>query len=371
MDALQNQMSTGRKFAHISDDPIALIYSQAARNTMTRIVNFQRSVQTAGDWLMQAEDGIMDMQRTMQDLYAATLDASTDAKGIGDESDKRNIAPVIAQLRDNILDNLNITLGNRFMFGGHNTPGDPAETIDDKTTRPFTIERGNLHFNGFNISQFDGIPSAIFNNLFSSANPPSQVEIDDAFAGTGFNPEDFGIVDEFGVDTGNAAIMHRLMNDTPTLAVGPGSNMPITVNGIDLALFMTPGVDENGVPLVDSNGNRVMVMRNLWNVADDLYEKVNSGAPANEIDVSIRPLQDAQNYLLTKAAEIGGRVRRLEMLEARYEQSMINFERIRSEAEDVDFAETLMHFKMAEAVYQAALSAGARIIQPTLMDFLR
>ena len=44
---------------------------------------------------------------------------------------------------------------------------------------------------------------------------------------------------------------------------------------------------------------------------------------------------------------------------------------MRSDAEDVDMADVIMYLKMAEAVYQAALSAGARVIQPSLMDFLR
>jgi flagellar hook-associated protein 3 FlgL len=58
-------------------------------------------------------------------------------------------------------------------------------------------------------------------------------------------------------------------------------------------------------------------------------------------------------------------------LEIRYAQDEINYTQMMSDAEDVDFAEVIMNQKMAEAVYQAALSAGARVIQPTLMDFLR
>ena len=34
-------------------------------------------------------------------------------------------------------------------------------------------------------------------------------------------------------------------------------------------------------------------------------------------------------------------------------------------------AEVIMNLKMQENVYQASLSSGARIIQPTLLDFLR
>jgi flagellar hook-associated protein 3 FlgL len=34
-------------------------------------------------------------------------------------------------------------------------------------------------------------------------------------------------------------------------------------------------------------------------------------------------------------------------------------------------AEVIMNLKMQENVYRASLSAGARIIQPSLVDFLR
>ena len=375
MDLLQNQMATGRKFANISDDPVALIYSQSARNMMTRIANFQRSAQTAGNWLRAAEDAIMDTQRTLVDLYVETVNAASDTKGTGEDADKRNIAPAIAQLKKNIVDNLNVTMNNRFMFGGHNTPGDPAGPahIQDQSTRAFTVENEILHFNGFNISQFDGMPAAAFNYLFNHPQPPDAAALATA-SGPAMNPPigDPPTAFDFGAFTlADMQQMHRLMNDVPTFVVGPGIEMPVTANGIDLALFMTPALDEEGNPLTTADGTRVMVMRNVWNVADDLHRKVDAGLPAEQIAASIRPLQDAQNHLLTRTADIGGRVRRLEMLEARYENDLINYERMRSEAEDVDFAESIMNFRMAEAVYQAALSAGARIIQPTLMDFLR
>jgi flagellin-like hook-associated protein FlgL len=33
-------------------------------------------------------------------------------------------------------------------------------------------------------------------------------------------------------------------------------------------------------------------------------------------------------------------------------------------------AQTMVNFSMTQTVYQAALQAGAKVIQPTLMDFL-
>jgi flagellar hook-associated protein 3 FlgL len=42
-----------------------------------------------------------------------------------------------------------------------------------------------------------------------------------------------------------------------------------------------------------------------------------------------------------------------------------------SENEDVDMAETIMNLQNEENVYRASLSGGARIIQPSLVDFLK
>ena len=371
MEKLQNQMATGRKFAHISDDPTSLIYGQAARNKIARLENYARTVETAQNWLTQAEDGVMELQITLVHAYELTVDAASDAKGTGDAADKRNIAPMIGQLREHFLDTLNMTFGDKFVFGGYNTPGDPTLHTTDRGVKAFTSEGvpPQLYYNGFNLSRFDGMDAHRYDALFGF--DINLTNISDAGARSALLAR-LGFADEAAynavhnnpavansITLDEAVTMHRLKNDVPTFDVGVGIHMPVTKNGIELVMFMTP----------DADGN--MIMRNSWNVLQELFELTDAGAPATDIGKMIKPLQDAQNHLLTHTSDIGGRVRRLDLLEARYEQDYINYERMRSDAEDVDMAEVLVHMKMAEAVYQAALSAGARVIQPTLMDFLR
>ncbi len=55
----------------------------------------------------------------------------------------------------------------------------------------------------------------------------------------------------------------------------------------------------------------------------------------------------------------------------RYELDAMNYEMVRANIEDIDQSEVIMKFKMAEAVYNAALSVGSRVIVPSLVDFLR
>jgi len=351
VDKLQNMMASGRKFAHISDDPIALIYSQTSRNKLARLEHYQTTVGAAKDWLDQAENALMELQKTMADAYVSCVDATHDGKTDGD---KQKIGQVIGQLRSHFVDTLNAAFGDKYVYGGYNTPGDSASTIKNYDLKPFTVEDGKLYYNGFELSMFDGMSAKLLNVDISGLDYAGAVEA----------------IDDLGVDMGplsydDVIMLHRLKNEVLTFDVGPGISMPVTMNGIDLVLY------------TNTNENGDTVVRNAYNVLTDLYIGANGDPetvpplPASELTKLIKPVQDAQNHLLTKTAEIGGRSKRLELLEARYEQDSINYERMKSDAEDVDMAEVIMRMRIAESVMQAAMSAGARVIQPSLMDFLR
>lgn len=70
-------------------------------------------------------------------------------------------------------------------------------------------------------------------------------------------------------------------------------------------------------------------------------------------------------------SEIGVKTNRLDLTLNRIGSDTINLKSLLSKNEDADMAEVIMNLKMQESVYQASLSGGARIIQPTLLDFLR
>jgi len=370
MDKLQNKLSSGRKFGHISDDPSALIYGQAARNKLHRLSHFQGAVETAQSWLTQAETGIMELQKVVGSIYEELVSAGS----VKTDDDKRNLAKVVGQLRDHFVDTLNTSFGDRFVFAGYNTPGDFTAARDSDGIKPFVIdENGNLLLNGLNLSQFDGMDSKMFDDAFRKISVSGLSDADaevSILTGLGLTADLAGVEQfeaDYGVSMADAIKMNRLLSDVKALDVGPGITMDITMNGIDL-LFFTGVSEETGLP----------VTRSIYSVITDIYIGVNgddsvptSPKTTDDLTKMIKSIQDSQNHLLSRTAEIGGRQRRLELLHARYEQDNLNYEQMRSDAEDADMAEVIMYLKMAETVYQAALSAGARVIQPTLMDFLR
>lgn len=75
--------------------------------------------------------------------------------------------------------------------------------------------------------------------------------------------------------------------------------------------------------------------------------------------------------ILAKVAEVGAKANRTELTVNRLGDEKLNFTTLLSQTEDADMAEVIIRLKSEENVYMAALAGGARIIQPTLVDFLR
>jgi flagellar hook-associated protein 3 FlgL len=70
-------------------------------------------------------------------------------------------------------------------------------------------------------------------------------------------------------------------------------------------------------------------------------------------------------------AELGSRLRQLEDLDAGAKVRKDELKASISELEDVDMAEAYMEMAAREAAYQGAVAVAAKVIQPSLLDFLR
>jgi flagellar hook-associated protein 3 FlgL len=109
----------------------------------------------------------------------------------------------------------------------------------------------------------------------------------------------------------------------------------------------------------------------LFEVLKKLEDDLDTGNTSNITNLRLGELDQSMANLLKVRAELGARVNRLEVAKTRIEDDIVNFTEILSKTEDVDMAEIIMNLKMQENVYMASLAAGARIIQPSLLDFLR
>jgi flagellar hook-associated protein 3 FlgL len=75
--------------------------------------------------------------------------------------------------------------------------------------------------------------------------------------------------------------------------------------------------------------------------------------------------------LLKCRAVAGALISRYQTTESRYITNETGYTELHNNTVGVDLAETISNYEMASGIYQASLAAIARIIQPTLLDFLR
>lgn len=72
----------------------------------------------------------------------------------------------------------------------------------------------------------------------------------------------------------------------------------------------------------------------------------------------------------TEHTDLGSRMNRLELIQSRLEDDKVNYTKLMSENEDVDYADAVMRLNSLESVYQASLKTGGSIMKLTLADFI-
>lgn len=138
--------------------------------------------------------------------------------------------------------------------------------------------------------------------------------------------------------------------DQRMVEVTQGSYLPVNVSGKELF-----GKDGGIFALFDQ-------------VITDLRDPAKSG---KELTQHLTTLEAQQDHFVTMQSTVGARVNRVEQAIDRLSAQWTSFNKYRSDIQDTDIAKAVMELTAQENTHTAALSAGARVIQRTLADFLR
>lgn len=91
----------------------------------------------------------------------------------------------------------------------------------------------------------------------------------------------------------------------------------------------------------------------------------------SDLNESIEALDKNINDTIDARATLGARMNRMELIEHRLDEQEVIAKKTMSMNEDIDFEVAITNLITQESLHRAALSAGSRIIQPSLIDFLR
>lgn len=109
---------------------------------------------------------------------------------------------------------------------------------------------------------------------------------------------------------------------------------------------------------------------NVFSVLKDLIGELKN-YNTDGVSQSLGAIDIQMDRLLGARADIGAKTNRIELAEDRLKDIDVNLQTLKSKTEDADMTQVITNLKMDENVYQASLSAGAKLIRPSLLDFLR
>ncbi|MGN1385880.1 MAG: flagellar hook-associated protein FlgL [Bacillus sp. (in: firmicutes)] len=149
------------------------------------------------------------------------------------------------------------------------------------------------------------------------------------------------------------------------IQVFSGITLPLNMEGAPIFGEMIG----NKVDVTDADGNVVSTERSGG--LQKLINTLTGGGSEEEIGAYLTEIDKQMDLVLGKMSVVGARQNRVELMDDRLSNQEVFSTRVLSNNEDIDLEKVAIDLTAQESVLNAALSAGASIIQPTLMDFLR
>jgi flagellar hook-associated protein 3 FlgL len=389
MLGLQNNVATGVKHRVPREDPIGVSHSMTYDRALFELGQFGKNVDDGISRLNVAETALAGATDILQRVRELGLQG---ANGIYTKEDRAKIATEIDQLLNELVHVANTQYKGRSIFAGNDTLDNPfkavrtyskyagkeviqqVEYLGDMGPQNREISRGNIV--AVNVPGNE-VFWAEQSSLFSSVDATNYVLPVDSRVRLN------GVTIGFKAGDNIEMIVNRI-NGAPVpvrasvnrmnggIILETSSARAIMVEDIqgstlmqDIGVISGRNAPQNLSPTARVFGGTLfdMVMR----VRDSLYMDDVEDAGSRAIGGVDLALENVLKY----RTELGARANRLDMVKARIIQDTTNMEDILSKNEDVDLAEAITNLRMLELVHRSALGVTARVIQPTLLDFLR
>lgn len=113
------------------------------------------------------------------------------------------------------------------------------------------------------------------------------------------------------------------------------------------------------------------------NITNHLDGKNSDGTIADDSAINdlvkgdLQNLTDSMNNILQIRSEVGAKQNRMDSAKDKNTESNFNMTEILSKTEDIDITEKTMEYAVMQTVYLASLQTSAKVIQPSLLDYLR
>jgi flagellar hook-associated protein 3 FlgL len=390
MDQLHNNLATGKKVRLPHEDVVSATHSMLYRSRIEQINQYLKNIDEGSERLNVADSSLQSLSGILQRFEELAVQG---ANGLYTNHDRGMIASEIDELLKQMVQISNSKFKGETLFSGHMTDKDPFEVVLGKPSyadREVIMDvryKGNIGEQNREIEQGEYVAANIpGNKAFWTMNQLVQANKDITAYTAGANSQfkiDGKVIDIAQGDNVDTIIAKINNAHVPVYASRYGYNrefVQITTTSPHEVWMEDIGA---GTVLQDIGvSSRVMqpnqapsgtsrMSLSLFDMAIQLRDDLWKGDIEQIGGRDVAMIQASLDNLMKANAEVGARVNRLETVKSRLTTDQVSMQDILGKTENIDFPETIMQLKMLEYVHQSALASGARILKPTLIDFLR
>lgn len=351
MSELQNQAATQKRVTKPSDDPLAASRVLTNRIDLQGAKQFSKNLTYAKSFLEYTDQSLGDVSEILMRAKELALSQSNDASG--NEESRRVVATEIEQLYNQIVNIGNRKMGDRFIFGGFKTQ-----------TAPFT-EAGEYQGDGGEMNIHIDKSAFIAMNV-----PGGRVFLGDGVDRGGMvrpTPPQAKTIEEWEASQAeNNPHPHANPNSQQA---EPYRRSKSEMDSVENRGPASVGGQRLHMPESDPD-DQLSQGVNLFNTLKNLEISLRTNQKSGVQD-SLNELDDALSQVVLTRSQVGSRGMALDNYMSTLEKSKVDNKVAISSLEDADIFSTVSDINKTESTLQATLQTSGKLIDKSLLDFLR
>ncbi|MEY4616117.1 MAG: flagellar hook-associated protein 3 [Pseudomonadota bacterium] len=342
MHNLQEQSSTQRRINKPSDDPLGATRVLGAKSDERNQRQFLKSIDIARDFLSFTDQSLSEVTDILSRAKEVALNQASEASAnIGT---RQVAAREVEQLLKQTLQLANGKAGDRYIFGGFRT-----------NQAPFSKD-GTYHGDNGEIK------IQVNKDAYSTMNIPG----DRIFLGESASE---GTVDATDVPRGADALKKF---KEAQLIEEERINQQVPLAEVHRSDKITRGIATVGGPDDGQEGAeyKKTAGANIFEVLNHLVISLQTDNKKG-IQDSLEEIDLAFNQVISGRAQVGARVATLNSTQESLQKEVVESRTRASLTEDADVFQLVNDIHRAESALKASLETSGRLIQPSLLDFLK
>ena len=387
----QNQIASQNRIQQLRDDPAAAAHATRHQSYIYRLERYSDNIEYAQNRHRESEVYMTEAVSLMQRARELALQG---ANGTYTQEDQRAMASEVNQLLNQLVETSNARgADGTMLFAGDKTQTLPFRAIESRVAgfdAPVisdvrylgTIAQGRAEIadGSFIPTNFPGNELFWAENqqIFSSVDATSYVVQEPTTISINGTEVDLAAGDNVysviaKINDSGAPVEARLDPVQSSLVLETTSPQQLWVDEEGGQALSDLGIlsDQGNPPPQNIATSARVFGGNMFDMLINLRDELAAG---NTLDVGgrmIAGIDAGLSNILGRLGELGSYDERLQLTYQRTENTIPEITERYSNAVDVDMTEAITELRMLETTHQAALGAAARIIRPTLLDFLR